>query len=237
MKTNILALAAYVAVCASASSAMATGGQTYGSGSSIGWGPNGAVLTANTSGGGGVASLYQYFSIVLPANTSFILLPGQTLTLPLTITYSSDAEITPDSQAQASTLLQVNSFEGNDFEFGESCSSDSGDYGCGPTGTVTSAFDFDYAYLSFQSVLQTAPSIELYMQVSASGVDASASLDPVIAFDPNGTNANLFPNGVTITPQAGGAVPEAGAWSLMLLGVGAVGAALRRRRGRVIGAA
>ena len=73
------------------------------------------------------------------------------------------------------------------------------------------------------------------MQAVASGGNASAYLDPIIALDPNGTNANLF-QGVTLTTSAippltaVSAAPEPGAWLLMMLGVGSVGAALRFRR-------
>jgi len=57
----------------------------------------------------------------------------------------------------------------------------------------------------------------------------TAFVDPVITIDPAFLVANPGYS-LSFSPNIGGAVPEPGAWAMMLLGFGGLGAVLRNRR-------
>ena len=255
MNIKALVFVACAALCASASYALAdpmnfqelsatdilgNPSTTSGDAASIVNGGNGPELTANTSGGIAHADLIQYLTVTLPSD--YQILGGDTY-IPLTITYASSAVVSAgNSGGIASTSLSVNSFGGADFEFSQTCFIGYAQ-GCGSTGIVTQSFEFHYASKDY-GVLITQP-IGLKMIVDAQGANAFASLDPVIAFDPNAANSYLFPNGFTVTPSAVtpvstsglptvSAAPEPSSWLLMVLGIGIMGSALKlcRRAGR-----
>ncbi|THD50568.1 MAG: PEP-CTERM sorting domain-containing protein [Phenylobacterium sp.] len=64
--------------------------------------------------------------------------------------------------------------------------------------------------------------------------DAVASADPFIGVDPIGLNPDIYSIQLSdgISNALPGGVPEPGAWTLMLLGFGGLGAALRASRAR-----
>lgn len=200
---------------------------------SITTGPSGAVLTAHASGGGQAQALLVY-SFHLGVGSSGNISPGQLLTVPLTISFASYAQIGGGNDfRQAYTSLDVSSFDGTNFDFTQDCE---GDFGvCGATGPMTSNFDYHYAFLSNAGQLTTAPDIQVTMQAYASGSLADAWIDPVITINTNAPGGAQFADwtisGGAVTPATTvGGVPEPESWALLLVGLGGIGAVQRRAR-------
>lgn len=79
-------------------------------------------------------------------------------------------------------------------------------------------------------------------QIGGYTASSSITLDPILTIDPS--FAAVDPNylkgySIVLSPGVGNAVsaaPESAAWAMMLLGIGGVGAAMRRRRRKLLGA-
>jgi len=121
-----------------------------------------------------------------------------------------------DLMADPSTRIQHlndGSFEGNDFVL--------------PAGSLLEISLYGFFYGDAARLANAAHGSE--------GATFTVSADPRIFIDPNDPNASLF--SVSVSPGAGNEappsdVPEPATWTLMALGVGVLGAALRAQRDR-----
>jgi len=185
------------------------------------------TATATVSAGldeevGAIGFLAYYFTITGPADGSY-----KGVVIPLLIHSKSDVvSSSPDTVTRAVTGYRI---ENGYFQAYGGAYEDVGNQ---------AHYDKDIQFFTFAGV-QSRIAIQALVQITNEGGAASASayIDPTIMIDPIFalTDANYL-NDFTLSLSDGmgnglsGGVPEPATWGLMLLGFGAMGLALRRRR-------
>ena len=104
-----------------------------------------------------------------------------------------------------------------------------------PTAPVTT--DPIYEYYAFDNLLLTGNTLDssgLLFQTSTNVANLFTSGTTQLVYTPRGTNAaaTTLSGSFSIAPAAMGAVPEPASWAMMILGMGAVGYAMRSAKRR-----
>ncbi len=144
-------------------------------------------------------------------------------TIPLVISYSLTASAGANGQGIAEFAV-YDVTEGYGFDDEKNCSFDGGM--CGHSAFTNLSYDYNAAFCdSSDCFAQLDGYVYLHAYAAAGGF---GQVDPTFAIDPS--FLKQFPNAtLTIAPVTLTAVPEPATWALTILGVAAIGLALRRR--------
>jgi len=199
----------------------AAGYCNYGTGEiSATLGANPDILLSATPANGGGGDSHLYASYFLDYSNQ-LALPGTTIDA---LVHVGDSIVRAGDSA-AQNIMTVSGVNGLVY-LGYDCSADP-DAAFGCSTTLPNA---PFANAPVTLVDNTLYEIDLEVDIYAKG-PVQAEIDPYFTAPPSGGGTFLFSPGVT------SGVPEAGAWSLMLVGFAGLGAALRSRRGAGAGCA
>ena len=164
------------------------------------------------------ASVAYYFSVVGPSGNS------------VPLKFSGSGSVTDSGSAASAAFMDIYVNDVPYYFYDPACAGGTcpGSFNYATTISVTSGNGLGSGVGATGRIVLKASTI-----ASDNGA-ASAWIDPFVTVDPTFGDANLysvqFSPGVT---QGGAAVPEPDTWSLMMLGVGGVGAVLRTGRRRL----
>ena len=211
--------------------------------------PAPAVFASAQDGSSSYAFLRYYVGVTLANPNSFNFQDGlHDIYVPITVSYAGGATggITPPGQSTI-TSSQVyisgpNDGPSNDLVIASSSCTSNSNAVSGSCGNYAGSATFNFLSLEYyKGVYEGAPYQFNYPQylkveisasaIASDGVSATAFADPV--FSIGGPDASMFQ--LSFAPDVGnsppqGGVPETSTWALMIIGFGAVGGAMRRRR-------